>query len=194
MLVALLFVIPAELALAHALEDSETVGVVASVLIGLIGYSWVYAALIATLARRTRSPLEPYGRTVDRLPALALANLTAGLATVLGLLLLIVPGLLLAARWSTAGPLIVLERKGPFEALEMSNGLIRGRTWPVVGAGLIVVLASVVLALPGAMIAQFAESPWTRGLGNALLDIALYVPAAALAYATYRQAEGTPAP
>ncbi|MBA2569272.1 MAG: hypothetical protein H0V11_07995, partial [Actinobacteria bacterium] len=59
MLVALLFVVPAELALAHALEDSETVGVVASVLIGLIGYSWVYAALIATLARRTRSPLEP---------------------------------------------------------------------------------------------------------------------------------------
>ncbi len=194
MLVALLFVVPAELALAHALEDSETVGVVASVLIGLIGYSWVYAALIATLARRTRSPLEPYGRTVDRLPALALANLTAGLATVLGLLLLIVPGLLLAARWSTAGPLIVLERKGPFEALEMSNGLIRGRTWPVVGAGLIVVLASVVLVLPGAMIAQFAESPWTRGLGNALLDIALYVPAAALAYATYRHSRATPAP
>ncbi|MBA2298610.1 MAG: hypothetical protein H0W14_11305, partial [Actinobacteria bacterium] len=177
-----------------ALEDSETVGVVASVLIGLIGYSWVYAALIATLARRTRSPLEPYGRTVDRLPALALANLTAGLATVLGLLLLIVPGLLLAARWSTAGPLIVLEHKGPFEALETSNGLIRGRTWPVVRAGLAVVLFSAVLALPGGVIAEVAESPWTRGLGNALLDLALYVPTAALSFATYRQARATPAP
>jgi hypothetical protein len=190
LLVALVFLAPAELAVAYAKEDSESFGLAAEFALGLIGYAWVYGALIATISRGTRSPLEPYGRTIDRIPALVVANLVAGLAIVLGLLLLIVPGLLIAARLSATSPLIVLERLGPFEALETSNGLVRGRTWRIVGAVVIVLLLSFVLVVPGALIAELAGPTWAKGLGNALLDVGLDLPIAALTYAIYRQARG----
>ena len=190
LLVALVFLVPAELAVAHAQEDSQGFGIAAYVALGLVGYTWVYGALVATIARRVRSPLEPYGRTVDRLPALVVTNCVAGLATLLALLLLIVPGLLLSARWSAAGPLIVLEGLGPFKALETSNGLVRGRTWQVVGASLLALLIGIGFALPGAVITELADSPWILGLGNALLGAGLFLPLSVFTYATYRQARG----
>ena len=188
-LVGLVFLVPAELAVAHAQEDHESLGIVANVALALIGYAWVYGALVATIARRARSPLEPYGRTVDRLPTLVVYNFVAGLATTLALLLLIVPGLLLGARWSAAGPLIVLEGQGPFEALETSNGLVRGRTWQVVGAGVLALLVAITLAIPGAVITAFADSTWVIGLGNALLGVGVYLPLSSFSYAVYRQAQ-----
>jgi hypothetical protein len=188
-LVGLVFLVPAELAVAHAQEDHESLGIVANVALALIGYAWVYGALVATIARRARSPLEPYGRTVDRLPMLVVYNFVAGVATTLALLLLIVPGLLLGARWSAAGPLIVLEGQGPFEALETSNGLVRGRTWQVVGAGVLALLVAITLAIPGAVITAFADSTWVIGLGNALLGVGVYLPLSSFSYAVYRQAQ-----
>jgi len=156
----------------------------------VIGYAWVYGALIATISRPTRSPLEPYGRTIDRLPALVVASFVGGLAIVLGLILLIVPGLLIAARWSAGTPLIVLERLGPFEALATSNGLVRGRTWTVARAVLIVLLIGIVLAVPGGLISELAKPTWAKGLGNVLLNVGLDLPLAALSYAIYRQTRG----
>jgi hypothetical protein len=190
LLVALVFLVPAELAVAYVTEDSESLGLTAGLALALIGYAWVYGALIATISRPTRSPLEPYGRTVDRLPALIVASFVAGLAILLGLLLLIVPGLLIAARLSAGTPLIVLERLGPFKALETSNGLVRGRTWTVARAVLIVLVIGIVLALPGGLITALAESTWAKGLGNALLSVGLDLPITALSYAIYRQARG----
>jgi hypothetical protein len=188
-LVGLVFLAPAELAVAHVQEDNESLGIVANVALAVIGYAWVYGALVATIARRARSPLEPYGRTVDRLPTLVVCNFVAGLATTLALLLLIVPGLLLGARWSAAGPLIVLEGQGPFEALETSNGLVLGHTWRVVGAGLLALLVAVTFAIPGAVITAFADSTWVIGLGNALLGVGVYLPLSSFTYAVYRQAQ-----
>jgi hypothetical protein len=188
-LVALVLLVPAELAVAYVAEDSESLGVAASAGLTFIGYAWVYGALIATISRRTRSPLEPYGRTVDRVPGLVLASFVTALATLLGLLLLIVPGLLIYARWSAASPLIVIERKGPFEALETSNGLVRGRTWTVVGALVIVFLLAFVLALPGFLLAELTDPIWVDGLASAFIGVVVNLPTAALAYAIYRQAK-----
>jgi uncharacterized membrane protein len=109
--------------------------------------------------------------------------------TAVGLLLLIVPGLLIGARLSAATPLIVGERHGPIAALERSNQLVRGRTWPVVGAFVVVLLVGVAVGAPGVLVTLFVESPWAIGLGNAAFGAALNLPAAALAYAVYRQAQ-----
>ena len=188
-LVGLVFLVPAELAVAHAQEDHESLGIVANVALALIGYAWVYGALVATIVRPARSPLEPYGRTVDRLPTLVVYNFVAGLATTLALLLLVVPGLLLGARWSAAGPFIVLEGQGPFEALETSNGLVQGHTWRVVGAAVLALLMAITFAIPGALITAFADSAWVIGLGNALLGVGVYLPLASFSYAVYRQAQ-----
>jgi hypothetical protein len=191
LLVAFTFLVPAELAVAYAWEDSQTVGLAARLVLYLIGYAWVFGALLATIDSRGRPPLEPYGRTVDRVPSLTVANLVAGVGFLIGFLLLILPGLLLAARWSAVAALITLERQGPVQAFETSNGLIRGRTWPVVGALALVLLASFVLASPGLLIVELADSTWARGLGEVLVDVAIFIPATALTYAIYRRARAT---
>jgi hypothetical protein len=187
LLVAIALLVPAEVATAYARDDSQGLGVGAYLALTLVGYPWVYAAMTATLARRARSPLEPYGRTVDRVPALVLANFAAGIAVGLALLLLIVPGLLLAARWSAAGPLIALEQKGPFAALETSNGLVRGRTWSVVGAFVVVFLVAVLVSAP-AVVASLSDTPWVSGLASAAFDVTLFLPLTAFVYAVYRNA------
>jgi hypothetical protein len=189
LLAALVFLLPAEVAVAYAGEDSRTLGVVAYVALGLVGYPWAYAAMTAAIARGRRSPLEPYGRTVDRLPVLVLVNFAAGIALVIATLLLIIPGLLLAARWCAAGPLIVLERHGPFAALETSNRLVRGRTWRVVGALVIVFFFAVIVSIP-ATAASLSETTWVAGLGAAALDATLFVPLTAFTYAVYRMTQG----
>jgi hypothetical protein len=191
LLVAFTFLFPAELAVAYAWEDSQTVGLVARLALYLVGYSWVFGALLVTIDSRARPPLEPYGRTVDRVPGLVVANLVAGVGVAVGLVLLILPGLLLAARWSVVTALITLEQKGPVQAFETSNGLVRGRTWPVVGALALVLLACFVLAAPGVLIVELADSTWARGLGEVLVDVAIFIPGTALAYAIYRRARAT---
>ncbi len=51
--------------------------------------------------------------------------IATGLATMLGLLLLIIPGLFLAARWAVALPIIIGRRIGSAEAMAMSAEMTR---------------------------------------------------------------------
>jgi hypothetical protein len=145
-LVALVLLVPAELAVAYAGEDSRSL-----------------------------------------VPGLVLATFVTALVTVLGLLL-IIRGLLVYAPWSTASPLIVIERQSPFEALETSNGLVRGRTWTVLGAVLVAFLLAFVAGLPLLLPAELTDPIWLDGIGNALFGVAVNLPTAAPAYAIFRQA------
>jgi hypothetical protein len=190
-LTAVVFLLPAELAVAYALEDDTTVGITALVVLYLFGYPWVVAALLTVLDNRARRLAEPYGRSVDRLPAMVVANIAAGVGVLIGFLLLVVPGLMLAARWSAFGPLIVLDREGPFQAFETSNELVRGHTWPVVGAIVLAVAPAVFLGVPAVLLADAQDDPWLIGLAEALVDVLLFLPATALTYAIYRRARAT---
>jgi hypothetical protein len=185
--VALVLLVPAELAFAYAREDSENAGIVALVLLYVVGYTWVSAALYATLDRRATGPVRPYGAIVDRLPALVVLNLIVTIPVLVGLLLFVVPGLLLAARWSASGALVTLEREGPIRALELSNELVRGRTWSVVGAGVLVALAAIIVAVPGLVVTEVAESTWAKAVGEVVIDVALFLPLTVFSYAVFRQ-------
>jgi hypothetical protein len=185
--VALVLLVPAELAFAYAREDSESAGIVALVLLYLVGYTWVSAALYATLDRRATGAVRPYGAIVDRLPALIVLNVIITIPILVGLLLLVVPGLLLAARWSASGALVTLERDGPIRALELSNELVRGRTWSVVGAGVLIALAAITVAVPGLVVTEVAEATWAKAVGEVLIDVALFLPLTVFSYAVFRQ-------
>jgi hypothetical protein len=187
--VALVLLIPAELAFAYAREDSESARVIGVLLLYLVGYTWVVGALYSTLIRPPGRPFRPYGAIVDRLPALVLLNLVVTIPLAVGLLLLVIPGLLLAARWSASGALVTLDGQGPIGALERSNELVRGRTWSVVGAGVLVTLAALLAAIPGLVVVGVAESPWAGALGEVLVDIALFIPLTTFSYTVYRQAQ-----
>lgn len=59
------------------------------------------------------------------LPVLGL-SLVVGIAVGFGLILLIVPGVLLALMWSLSVPVLVLENKGVFDAMSRSSDLTQG--------------------------------------------------------------------
>ncbi|TCM22373.1 glycerophosphoryl diester phosphodiesterase family protein [Novosphingobium sp. PhB165] len=61
------------------------------------------------------------------------ATIVMGIASCFGMLLLIVPGLLLMARWSAALPLITARGTGVFDAMAESWEMTRSRMWTIIG-------------------------------------------------------------
>jgi hypothetical protein len=72
------------------------------------------------------------------LPEVAAAVIAAGLGIGLGLLL-IIPGILLALRWSVVAQVAAVDHEGWLPALKRSGELARGHYWHV--AGLILITA-----------------------------------------------------
>lgn len=76
---------------------------------------------------------------------LCLLTLIVGIASELGLALLIVPGVLLFLRWCMAGPAMVAEKLGVFSAMRRSVELTKGRRWALFLAYLVIALVVAVI-------------------------------------------------
>lgn len=66
------------------------------------------------------------------------------LITMLGLVLLIVPGLMLLARWYVAVPVCMVERRDPVSSLDRSQWLTKGHRWVLFGLYLFVVILATI--------------------------------------------------
>lgn len=73
------------------------------------------------------------------LPLLGLGILSA-IAIMLGLVLLIVPGVMLWVLWAVAGPALVAERLGPIKAMSRSAALTKGARWKVFAVQLLLLV------------------------------------------------------
>ena len=120
-------------------------------LIGIASVVVLYLLLSAML--RSASLQEP------DLPRRYLAFLGQGivmaLAVVFGLLMLVVPGLILSARWSIAQPLLVGRGQKVFEALSDSWEATRGHTTAIIVAGIVLFGA---LLVPGIGIVMLLDA------------------------------------
>ena len=123
--------------------------------VGLVGGLLVQGALVEVVrdlheGREIRSIGAVYGSTRGRLGTLLGASILYGIGVVVGLLLLLVPGLIAAARWSLIVPLVMIEGLGWREAFARSSSLVKGQTGRVlivnVLSNLLSGIASVALA------------------------------------------------
>ena len=135
-------VTPAE---AHARLGASLINDFAS----LVGNSLVLGACVkalsdAYLGQRpdTRDSLR-FG--LRRLLPLIVLVIVRGLGQVLGLILLIVPGVWLYAAWAVAVPALVIERAGPLRSLGRSRRLVKGSWWRTAGALLVASVISLVI-------------------------------------------------
>ena len=112
-------------------------------------YRGMVVQLVADLqdGRRDSSVGDLFRSVVPVLVPLILASLLFGLGVGIGLVLLIVPGLILATIWAVVSPVVVLERPGVIAAFERSRKLVRGNAGPVFGVIVVFVLIFVVVAL-----------------------------------------------
>jgi hypothetical protein len=77
------------------------------------------------------------------------------LGTWLGLILLIIPGIILALRWSVTAPIVVVERDGPTKSMGRSAELTEGHRWAIFG---LVILYVVLLYVSQLLIATIFGS------------------------------------
>ena len=118
----------------------------------IVGYFWLAGALTEAVAdirdgRADLSLQETFARVWPRVWTLLGAGLLGGLGIVLGLLLLIVPGLVLLTWWSLISPVIVLEGKRAIESFGRSRELVRGQGWSVFAVVILAVLISFAIGI-----------------------------------------------
>jgi hypothetical protein len=125
-------------------------------------------------------------------------------ASLIGSLAWVIAFVYLALGWWVAGPVVIVENRGPIDALRRSFELTRGYRWALLGIGFVVTAATVVpmwalWLLNGTGIPPRIALPlWSAaGAASLLLQIALSVlmaVAAAVAYSDLRRfKEGAPA-
>lgn len=159
-----------------------------ALVIGIVGYFWVQGALVELVrdvrdGRADSSIGETYKAVQPRLPALIVAGLLAGIGILIGLVLLVVPGLFLLTIWSMIVPVIVLEGKSAGESFSRSRDIVRGNGWNVFG---LVLVTFLLVGIAGAVI-RLILSPLPDFLDawlGSLVAHSLTVPFAAAALTT----------
>ncbi len=146
--------------------------------------------------RRDHSVGELLSAVTPVLGQLILVGIVVGVCVVVGLILIIVPGLILITIWSVAAPVVVLERPGVFASLGRSRELVRGNGWQVFGV-IFVLFVAILIVTTGIELA--ADSAGTgAGLVARVVVGVLTGPISALAqavlYFDLRNARGAVAP
>jgi hypothetical protein len=97
-------------------------------------------------------------------PLLGLTFL-AGLGVAAGLLLLIVPGVLLALAWSVVGPVLIEERTPVMETFRRSAELTRHSRLNIFGVGLVFLAAEII----GAVVFALIGAPFPEAVASSLI-------------------------
>lgn len=167
------------------LLDNWAAGILAA-LVSLIATFWLQGALVKAVddVRDGRPDLslgETFAGVRPQLVAIIVAGVLAALGVILGLILLIIPGLYLLTRWILIIPVIVLEGRTAGESFGRSWELVRGFAWNVFG-----VIVLTILILIGFRIALdillFPLSNEIQSLFTELIAGTLATPFAVLAW------------
>jgi hypothetical protein len=108
------------------------------------------------------------GRGRPAMGALIGLNFLTGLGIMIGFVLLVVPGIVLAVRWSIAGPILLGDDKGVSEAIADSWEETAGRFWPIFGAGVVIIVLGIVTVV--LLVALFAAVASLLGTSAAMTE------------------------
>lgn len=128
---------------ASIFETPSTEVAIASIVVSVIAVIAEVAILTIVLSPRDaeRSVGDVIGEAVRLTPAMFGLKLLVGIATLGGLLLLILPGLYLTGRLAPAVPAMVAERLGVLDSLRRGWALGEGQVWRILGFILLLLLA-----------------------------------------------------
>ena len=169
-LLAIAFVIYLAAAVVAALLAlaGGTVGAVLGSLVEIVAAFLLQATLVKAVqdvrdGRVDMSLGETVRAATPFIGSVALASILAGIAIVIGLILVIVPGLYLITIWAVIVPVIVIEGVGPLDSFGRSHQLVRGRGWHVFGTLVLVYVILLVVNLVLGLI--FSALPRVLGTG-----------------------------
>ena len=152
-------------------------GAILAAIVSLIAFFWLQAALVKAVddVRDGRADLslgETFAQAREQLGSVAVAAILAGLGIIVGLILLIVPGLVLLTWWAVIIPVVVLENRSAGEAFTRSRELVRGHGWRVFAVIVLMVLLligfGIVLSLILTPLADWLQSFVSRIVSDTL--------------------------
>ena len=142
-------------------------GVILALLLSLVALFWLQAALVKAVddVRDGRADLslgETFAAAREHLSAVLVAGILAAIGIIVGLILVIVPGLVLMTWWAVIIPTIVLENRSAGESFSRSRDLVRGYGWGVFGVIVLMILLligfQIVLSLILSPLADWLQS------------------------------------
>jgi hypothetical protein len=160
-------------------------------------FTGMVAELVADVqdGRRDATPGQLLRAVTPVIGQLIVVAFVAALGVLVGLFLIIVPGLILLTLWSVAAPVVVLERPPGLRALARSRELVSGNGWQVFG---VILVLDLLLAIVAGGLEIAASSAGTgAGIVVTVVLSVLTAPFAALAAAVLYfelRAAGAPAP
>ncbi len=161
-------------------------GAILSAIVSLVGVFWVQGALVRAVedVRDGRADLslgDTFARVQPQLASIVVGGLLASLGVMLGLILLIVPGLVLLTWWVLIIPVIVLEESRAGEAFTRSRELVRGHGWSVFG----VIVLTLLIVIAGGIVLSLLLIPvsaWLRSFVSNVVSGTLVTPFIALTW------------
>lgn len=164
----------------QALIDQGALAVVVVLgvfVIGLLAHYWLYAAM----TKRTNSP--GFGRFWPYLGIYILGSLAIGF----GLILVIVPGIILAIRWTPLIAVVIDRDDRAMDSFGDSWDMTRGHGWSLFGAVLILVIALIAVgAVVGGMTVVLGEGSIANSVLAAAVEAVGSAVYAAFAVGAYR--------
>lgn len=155
-IVALILMVPSAI-ISAILGDEGLLGLIGS-LVTLAASAWLIGSVVRIVedveadGRVDRSVGEVLGSVWPRLLPLVILQLVVGILIAIGLVLLIVPGVILALMLIAAVPSFVVEGRGVFDSMSRSSELTRGNRMRILAVGLIVLAVYIAIALIGALL------------------------------------------
>ena len=133
-------------------------------------------------------------RVIPRVIPLLVASLIRSVLFIIGLILVLVPGFWVAARYFAVIPAIVLEDAGTLRSFSRSAVLSRGRKWHVLGTLLLVTIIYYLLvvgvSLIGALAGNFVVQTMVSSIGTILVYPVVAITEALLYYDARIRSEG----
>lgn len=175
-------------------------GAILGAIISFVALFWVQGALVKAVddVRDGRADLglsETFQRVRPQLGSIIVAGILAGLGILLGLVLLIVPGLVLLTWWILIIPVIVLENRRAGESFSRSRELVRGYGWSVFGVIVLTILLIIAFYIVLSLV-LLPVADWLRSFIQNVVGGALTTPFIATAwtllYYRLRAAKETP--
>jgi hypothetical protein len=111
----------------------------------LISGAVVIAAYDAALGRAPQIGAY-YSHTLSHLLPIIILSIVVSILVGIGIVLLIIPGIYIAARYSVLVPAIVVDGAG-WSGMGRAQDLTEGYRWPIVGCGLLFLLLVIVLSI-----------------------------------------------
>ena len=111
----------------------------AAVLLLIMFFSVLYQGFVVEVVAQDRVGAQVSGQgdllraVAPALGSLILISIVVAIGVVVGLFLIVIPGLVLFTLWAVAVPAEVIERRGVFASLGRSTELVRGNAWRVFG-------------------------------------------------------------